>query len=286
MRIITDFDGVLTSQDAEASAVGARLDDRLAEALGGDAARAKGILDGVRAAVRAFPERHGWYVGDALGCYADEDPFVFNNATCHALLREGPAEAREALAAAGFEDWEKLAWTCFDEGTTRWRAENPTHVLEGALGALSELFARGAEVVVVSNSVTERIRSILAPTGLLRWGAGKIRLRGGARKFHVTGDRPTSVPASDDFGGRKVLLRRGSYWDILNDERPDVVIGDVLSLDIALPAMLRERVPDFEDTTVCLARHAHTPAWALAACERRGVKIVDGFASLPNFVGG
>jgi len=285
MRIVSDFDGVLTHQDAEAAAVGARLDERVTEAYGGDAAAAGALLAGIRGVVRASPALHGWYVGDAIGCYADEDPYVFNNACCRALFMEGPAEARERLAAKGMGDWETLSRACFEEGTARWRAANTAHVLPEALGALQQLFSMGAEVVIVSNSATDRIRSILEPTGVLRWGTGKLRLRGDAKKFHVTGDRPKGVPASADFGGREVLLRRGSYYDILAEEKPDAVIGDVLSLDIALPATLRERDADFEEMTVCLKKHPHTPAWALAACEAKGVKVLDSFAKLPALLG-
>lgn len=284
MRIVTDFDGVLTHQDQEAAEVGARLEERLTEAYDRDAQRGRDLLADIRARVRSNPTRHGWFVGDAIGCYADEDPFVFNNACCRALFLEGPSDAPGRLAAQGMGDWETLARACFEEGTARWRAANSAHVLQDALEALRRLLSAGIEVVVVSNSSTDRIRSILEPSGILHSSAGKLRLRGDAKKFHVTGDRPANLPAAAPFGGRSVLLRRGSYYDILAEEEPDAVIGDVLSLDVALPAMLREMAAAFEEMTVCLRRHPHTPAWALEACAAKDITVVDSFAELPGIL--
>lgn len=286
MRILSDFDGVLTHQDAEAEAVARRLDERVTEALGGDAARALAVLTGLRAEVRAKPEIHGWYVGEEIGCYADEDPYVFNNAVCRALFVQGPAEVREKVREKGCDTADALAFACFEEGTKAYRAAHASQVLEEALGALSQFFASGAEVVIVSNSSTERIQALLEPTKIARWGTGKLRIRGGAKKFHVTGDRPKDVPKADEFGGRQVLLRRGSYWDIINEERPDAVIGDVLSLDAALPAALRKHAEEeFGDMQVFLRSHPHTPAWAAKACEAWGITRVDSIARLPKLLG-
>jgi len=284
VRVVTDFDGVLTAQDGEAAAVGARLLERAAEALE-DRVRALAIVEGLRAEVRANPTTHGWASDGRLGCYADEDPYVFNNALARAIYTIGPADLRDALRRAGFETDDALALACFEEGTARYRAAHPSHVLTDALGAIQTLFSIGAEVVIVSNSSNERIRSLLEPCGILRFGTGKLRIRGTARKHHITGDRPSGVPAEASFGGRTVHLRRGPYFEILADEQPDVVIGDVLSLDVALPAALRACVPDFEDMRVFLKRHPHTPRWALEACADRGIGVVDAFSELPRRLG-
>jgi hypothetical protein len=285
VRIITDFDGVITAQDAEADAVGERLLERATEALGGDAVRAHAIVAGLRAEVRANPAAHGWFVGDAIGCYADEDPYAFHNAVARAIYTiPGGAELAGRFRELGFATEVDLAIACFEEGTRRYRATHPPHVLEEALGAIQTFFAAGAEVVIVSNSSTERIQALLEPSKILRWGTGKIRVRGDARKFQPTGDRPRALPEHEDFGGRRVLLRRGWYYDILNDERPDVVIGDVLSLDIALPAALRAHVADFDEMDVVLKRHPRTPRWALDACAARGIATVDSIAKLPELL--
>lgn len=283
MRILTDFDGVLTAQDAEAAAVNDRLVERIAEALRGDQMRANAVVSGFRAEVRANPAVHGWFTGDKIGCYADEDPYVFNNAVCRAIF-EGSREVAEKVRAIGLDSADALAMACFEEGTRRFREGNKPHVLDEALGAIQTFFAAGAEVVIVSNSSTERVQAILGPTAILRWGTGKIRLRGGARKFDVTGDRPKEVPEAEDFGGRQIQLRRGSYADILIEEQPDAIIGDVLSLDVALPAALRAHDPRFEEMQVFLKRHPHTPKWALDGCAAKGVTVVDSIAKLPEML--
>jgi hypothetical protein len=64
-----------------------------------------------------------------------------------------------------------------------------------------------------------------------------------------------------------------------------VVIGDVLSLDLALPAALRERAEWFSDARLFLRRHPETPAWALAGCREKKIEVVDSIARIPEALG-
>lgn len=283
MRILTDFDGVFTTQEAEAAAVGARQVELMGEALG-DRALATRIFEETSEAVRKNPGAYGWISGGAIACYADEDPYVFNNAVAAAIYAEAAPAAREKLAAAGLATHEAFTTRAFDEGTARWRAANPPHLLPEALSALADLAAAGIEVVIVSNSSTERILAILKDAGLARFGAAKPRVRGGAKKF-VLGAEPRGLPPDAPFGERTIRLRRPHYHQILAEERPDLVIGDVLSLDVALPAALRETEDWFADARIVLKRHTHTPAWSLAACAARGIEVVESIAALPRLLG-
>jgi phosphoglycolate phosphatase-like HAD superfamily hydrolase len=275
MRILTDFDGVFTAQDAEAEAVGERQVEVVKEALGGDAIKARALVTGLRAEVKAAPTEHGWVTADGLSCYADEDPYVFHNAVGAALYTRGPDDLRDGLRRLGLAQHDQFTAKCFHEGTEAWRAKNPSHLLDDAIEALMTFCNSGIEVVVVSNSSTARVESILAGAGMARFGAWRPRVRGGARKFELTEARLTGVPRTAQHGGRTIRLRRGHYFDILQDEKPDVVVGDVLSLDLALPIALREREPAFEDVTICLKRSAHTPGWSVEAAEAKEVVVID-----------
>lgn len=268
MKLLTDFDGVLTAQDAEAEAVGARLAEIVAEAE---------LLRRLRAAVRASPERHGWIAGGELACYADEDPYVFHNAVASAVYASGD-RSLDRLRALGLATAEHLATRCFEEGTRRYREANASHVLPEAVDAVRRFLAAGHEVVVVSNSSTERVRALLAAADL-EPGTRGLRVRGGARKF-VLGGEPASVATHGEFGGRRVALRRPHYFEILAEERPDAVIGDVLSLDVALPLALRRAGGPFASMRCHLKRHPHTPDWSLRACVEHGGEPVDSLARL------
>jgi phosphoglycolate phosphatase-like HAD superfamily hydrolase len=283
VRILTDFDGVLTDEDAEAAAVGARLLEIVEEALG-ESARARELISDLCASIAREPSRYGWVSGGALACYADEDPYVRAIAVAGALFSEGPPDVIERLQKAGLESAEHLAARAFFEGTARFAAENPSHVLPEAVSALATLAAAGAEVAIVSNSPSERIEGLLREAGFLRFGQSRPRIVGGAMKF-LLGEEPRALPIEASFGGRPIRLRRPHYARIIEEEQPDVVIGDVLSLDLALPAALRERAEWFSDARLFLRRHPETPAWALAGCREKKIEVVDSIARIPEVLG-
>ena len=101
MRIISDFDGVFTSQQHEADAVGERQIEVVAEAIG-DAVKAQAVIAGLRGEVTASPTTHGWVTAAGISCYADEDPYVFHNAVGAALYERGPQDVVNALKDKGF----------------------------------------------------------------------------------------------------------------------------------------------------------------------------------------
>jgi FMN phosphatase YigB (HAD superfamily) len=286
MRIIVDFDGVFTEHTAEAEAVGARHLALVSEALG-DAARAQALVLEMRAEARKDPERSGWLSGGAISCYADEDPYAFHNAVAAALYARAPADVIERLGAAGMPTHEIFASRAFDEGTAIFRSEKregAVHVLPEALAATAELCAAGVDVVIVSNSSTERIRGLLRDAGIGRFGQAKPRIRGGAEKFRL-GDEPRALAESQRFGAREIRLRRPSYFSILRDEMPDLVVGDVLSLDLAMPLAARSILPELDEMVLALVRHpATTPAWTLDACRARGIEVIDSLARVPKLL--
>ena len=71
-------------------------------------------------------------------------------------------------------------------------------------------------------------------------------------------------------------MDRPYYREILRDVRPDLVIGDVASFDLALPAFMRSLGDLSADLRLVLRRNAETSAWATAQVRSGGpLRLVD-----------
>jgi phosphoglycolate phosphatase-like HAD superfamily hydrolase len=281
MRILSDFDGVFTDPADEAAAVGERMAERLSAITGVGEARV--ILDAVRASIEAEPTAHGWRIGEAISCYADEDPYARHNATAAALYAGADPALRRRLAAAGFPDHETFSVACFEEGTARWRAKGASHLARDVAAAVAALVGGGAELVIVSNSLPDRVNGILRDGGIDPDRMAGLRVRGGAKKF-VVDPSLDALPQTEMFGDRRVALRRPHYLAVLEEERPDVLIGDVLSLDLSLPAFLRGEVAGGRPK-LFLRQNDYTPRWSLDACAGRKIDVVGGLGEMAERLG-
>lgn len=269
VKVLSDFDGVWTDQRAEARCVVDHFVARAAELAGVAADEAQADFDGLARALARAPAAHGWAPGEELSpgaggvltAFVDEDPLLLASALGRALgLDDAPQELRRymrAILGAGFPSLSAFTNRCFLEATERFRSRAHELVVPRALEAFEALRAAGAELVIVSNSSTEKIAGLLGPLGLPVGGA--LRVRGHAAKFALgPSDR------HELLGGRRVALDRPRYLRALEEEQPDVVIGDVYSLDLALPLWLRRQRHAAAPGTLVLHRHVHTPDWVLA----------------------
>lgn len=273
MKLLTDFDGVLTDLAEEAARVRALFDAEVAEAAAsvGRGAAWAALVGRAEADLRARPRDNGWFWNGRITAFADEDPFVRVNALAARLdawADAGEAAAatlRKAAVARGRTDFRAIAQASYVRMTEE-TAAGKMHPLDPeAPKLLASLVARGVRVVVVSNSGTERILKILRGAGLEAFahGAadGPIRVRGDAKKF-VLGDAPRTLKCD----GYVVDLDRPHYERILREEEPDAVMGDVFSLDLALPlALRRAHVGRFAGARLLLRRRPYTPAWPAGA---------------------
>ena len=141
------------------------------------------------------------------------------------------------------------------------------------------LLGAGVEVVLVSNSDGEKLERWFAHAGLphamhpARVERG-LRLRGAAGKHLLDPARSNVL----DLAGIGVELARPRYEAILREEAPDAVVGDVFSLDLALPLWLRRTEPSWRHVRLFWLVRAYAPgrlrrALAGAAPE---VEQVDG----------
>jgi len=254
MRLLSDFDGVWTHPREEAIAQGVVLDGRLVEWLPpAQQAAARALLARVRAEVRAHPDQYGWAPGGRLSAFGDEDPFAEHSALLHWLHRHAAGEPLAAAMAAavrehGHESLESFGGWCHKEGVTQVESARGPAILPAAAEAGRALLGAGIEIVLVSNSGTDKLvrwfsHAAVPNTVHPERPAGSLWLRGGARKFVLD-------PAASEvlqLGSLAIESKRPFYEEILREEMPQAVVGDVFSLDLALPLMLKRREPAWRD---------------------------------------
>jgi len=251
MKLLSDFDGVWTSSDQEGIANGAALDAALEDMLGEeDREPVRAWVARARAALRAEPTRWGWSTAGRISAFADEDPFTEHGALLHYLDAARSSDPLASRLAAAVEEREgslgALGGRAHLVGVRAVEARRGPAITADAARAGRELLAGGIEVVVVSNSGTEKLKRWFDHAGLPNrihpdHADGTIRLRGSARKFVLAPEGADTFAA----GGISVDVARPHYEAVLREERPDAIVGDVYSLDIALPLALKRREPEW-----------------------------------------
>ncbi len=262
-----------TDQADEAAAVRGFAIEELARVCGVQRGQALDEYDAFARLVAAAPHEHGWAPDGRISAYADEDPLCETSAIARWLAVTDDARGvrvREAIAAAGFADLQAFSEHLFHGGVARFRSEHPPWIVPHARAMLDTLHEAGAELVVVSNSASDKLIAFFASAGI---DAGEddgheLRVRGSAGKWMLGGDETITV------GGRPIFVDRPRYRDVIADEAPDLVIGDVFSLDLALPHVMRENDVDGAPRVLALRRHSHTPSWVLDARADGAIDLV------------
>lgn len=176
------------------------------------------------------------------------------------------------------------------KSTTQFKLEGKLKPVEATGRVVKELNEKGVEIVVASNSKTEKIEHLFTKAGLTVSNdrsikRGRLYARGDARKY-ILDHNYTALPEFLEISGRyKISLRRSHYHKILLEEKPDYVIGDVFSLDLALPLYLRMNDKQFKNLKVIQKVQKHTPGWVkdyLSRNEFNGIAfMVDSVEELP-----
>lgn len=283
MRLLSDFDGVWTDPWREGLEQGAVVDEHLLGWAAADGVDGVGDwLARARARLAAAPLEHGWESDGRISAYADEDPFVMHAA----LLQLAHADAArdrvaawllDAVARNGYATLDAFGSFTHHEGVHRVEERRGPAILDDAAGAGRALLAAGVDVVVVSNSPEEKLErwfgsAALPLTHHPARAPGALRLRGGARKFVLGG-----AAAPIELGGVRFETARPRYREALEQERPAAVVGDVFSLDLALPLALRRHVAGWETLRLFWLKRAYTPSWliGLLSAHAPEVEILD-----------
>lgn len=280
-KILSDFDGVWTDQTIEAESITLFMAAELARLADRPSNRVLADVRQFAEVARSAPELHGWNPGGRLTAYVDEDPFCTPNSVALAMERDGGEVASryvDAMRAAGFADGCAFADHCFFGGSAAYKQAHPPAMVPGSRDALRELQRAGAEVVVVSNSSAEKLLAWFNSTGVdaREDSGGELRVVGSAGKW-VLGDSDEGLTV----GGRLVRTDRPKYRHVLEAEVADLVIGDVFSLDLALPSAMHAEGNPGGTAHRVLRRHDHSPDWIVdTLADGHLTAVVDGVEDL------
>jgi len=242
--VVLDFDGTLTDADAHAPAFHEASGRELASLLGWDEPTLRREWRRAQGAVARLPADAAWVVDGCGVCPAAADPYLVANGVARLLLAEHRPGLGEADLMACVLEVHRAAYR---------RAPPPFR--PDARDLLEELRGSGCHVRVVTNSRTEGVEQRL--DALSPGGRERIEVRGDAGKFFVgagvvADPRFAALPDVAVWPGlaRPVHLRRGRYFELLRQVWDDtatgpeamLVVGDVLELDLAMPAVLGAHV--------------------------------------------
>ncbi len=282
-KILSDFDGVWTEQDGEAEVLADHLASRCAALLGKPRATVDADLSAFRREVQARPEAFGWAPDGRISAFADEDPLCAVAGLCELVARaeHGHAHRYRVAIESRWPSVRAFAQDGFNTAMEYFRSEHPPSIAADAKEQLHAVTAAGAEVVVVSNSEPGKLIAWFSAAGI---DAGEgpqhaLRIRGSAGKQILGGDLAIEV------AGRTVHVDRPRYRDAIEQERPSLVIGDIFSLDLALPHVMREDGHPAAPRALALRRNRHTPAWILQDRAAGAIDhVVDRFGDLAPLI--
>ncbi len=304
VKLISDFDGVWTNQNIEADYVWKYIINAAASLTGFTPQKVDELLKQCKTEMDNTPYEFGWFNNGGIACYYQEDPFGDNNAifdfidrasskNSYSNFKQQIAEIKEAVKKKAKMTLAEFSNDCFMKATTQFKLEGKLKPVETAGTIVKKLNSAGVEIVVVSNSKTEKIehlfrkagQTVTNETSIVR---GRLHSIGDAKKF-VIDKSFTELPESFKITGRfNVSLRRKNYFKILLAEKPDYVIGDVFSLDLGLPLYLRLNDDRFGKLKVIQRVHPHTPGWVkdyLGKDELKGIAfMVDSIDELPGIL--
>jgi phosphoglycolate phosphatase-like HAD superfamily hydrolase len=304
VKLISDFDGVWTNQEIEAEYVWNYIVKSLSDLTGDSADAIESLLAESKKDMNRAPWDYGWFNGGVISAYYQEDPFGDNNAIFDYINRSASTKTfsnfkqnlhkvKEAIINKAKRTLAEYSNDCFIKSSSQFKLEGKLKPVDSAGRIVKELNSNGVEIIVASNSKTEKIEHLFTKAGHTVTNErsikrGRLYARGDAKKFVIDGAY-TALPEFFEITNRyKVSLRRSNYHKILIEEKPDYVIGDVFSLDLALPLYLRLNDKQFHNLKVIQKVHPHTPKWVkdfLGKDEFKGIAfMVDSIDELPGLL--
>lgn len=259
MKFIFDFDGVLTDQTEEAK----RYHEIFCQELGDDT-----LVQQATSIIEKSPHLHGWKVHGRVSAYANEDLLVANVglAMCMDELADNNEEKfatlRNRLQNQGIPSFYELSQKAFSQMIAETRAGKIDPLDPKTKSIFTKILNDGHTLTVVSNSSTDRILNLLKNKNLdiadhEQDPKAPLRVRGGAKKFKLTETKQGFF-----VGNYWVDTARPNFERIIREEKPDVMIGDVFSLDLALPYYLAKTEPqNFASLNLVLREQHYTPRW-------------------------
>ncbi|NOT35383.1 MAG: hypothetical protein HOP12_14660, partial [Candidatus Eisenbacteria bacterium] len=291
MKLLSDFDGVWTHPREEARVQGEKLEGALVGWGASQGVSEVGEwLARARVEVLERPLEFGWVSEGRISAFAGEDPFVTHGSLLHYIGVRAASDPiagllERAILAHGHASLDAFGGATHHEGVRAVEAQRGPAILADSAAAGRSMLASGIEVDVVSNSTPEKLARWFGHAALPYRvhpdrAAGALALRGGARKFVLANRAPEWL----ELGAARIDVARPHYREVLQEIRPGAVVGDVFSLDLALPLALKRSEPGWQDVRLFWLIRDYSPAWLRAEVERHAgaeVEILeDGLAGV------
>ena len=238
MRIVMDFDGVYTDPSDEGEACSKHFRDKILslqlKQVGLDTLeKVESWLGELRVRQAKEPYLYGWRSEGRVSAFTFEDPFIRNIGLADFLDHLVAQKNEKATAVlAGLSKQEKiknfgeLSTWAFHQLNIKKRPDLETKRW------VEEAIRKGHEVVIVSNSASDKIEEFLSQNGYQQ--EFRPQVRGGAQKFGL-GKKPRSFTLTDsESGAVQIDTDRPYYEEALLELKPDAVIGDVFCLSQAV----------------------------------------------------
>lgn len=267
IKLLSDFDGIWTNQEEEASYMRTFMENKLAEISGRNTGEIIRMIERINETMRITPHLYGWKYKSETPAFFGEDQFGDNNAIIDFIEQNNVKKKPDKdllqikILDAGFESLEQFSTYCFTESTRIFREEGRLRPCESASKTAAKLLEGGVDLTVASNSGTDKIQYLFGKMGYDLKSESRIHTRGNAMKFVIEKDYnalPSYLEVNSEY---KIPLRRKYYHELLLEEKPGYVIGDVFSLDIALPLYLSLNDERFMGLKLILKVQNHTPEW-------------------------
>jgi hypothetical protein len=286
LKIIIDFDGTLTVEEAQARPLAEKSLDTLADEILGAPRRQLGSeYDATQARLLTAPNQYWWEVNGLIASYCDEGAFILNTTTLQVMLRENPAYALSVADFFPHAEYDPVV-DCTNYLFHRHTAELPPVFRPGARESLVSLQHHPERMpIVLTNSLGDKVQRFLGMLAL----DDDVDVLGDTRQYDMDPAWPQHFPHPDLGqiqvwplpGDRQVDLRRPIYYrallDAANDGSRLAVVADTFSLPGALPLLMGS--PFF------LLRTPYTPRWCIQAVEEHPLgQVLESLAELPEWL--
>lgn len=211
-------------------------------------------------------EKYGWKINGII-VSPPADFILVNQAAAELLVKQLGEEKTHSLTLPKEEKMDDFIYRILKSGY----AGMKDFFRDGAKDFV-EKYSKEGRFAVVTNSSTDRAASKLK----LLIGENNIPVYGNARKFEVDLNwEDANIPVSQTPEGFPVTeyLRRPKYFAVLDELKPEIVIGDIRHLDLILP--------EFMGIYTALALSKYTPKWEITHHVNHNNSVVfDDFSDL------
>lgn len=291
LHFLSDFDGVWTEPTREMHAVHATVVGELARLGGVEQARMEELYASFAQEVMRHPQRHGWKIDGQVTSFVDEDVFAMPTAVGQ-LIDQGEFAGTAHFRQAVLREWTHVIDFldhCYHSTCDRFRALHSHDLAPGAARVLAWLMERDVAITFATNAPAEKVIQWFDHQGYAVADArtqsreqAQLRVYGRAGKQWLGSSKKTM-----DYNGRAVAIDRPQYRQIIEDENPDLIVGDVLSLDLSLPLAMRADGHPAAPSAIGLMHMRHTPQWAKQGLGEEAAKVdwlVPHVTSLPRLI--